>query len=130
MLFSKHGWINLFHILIVVPFLLYVYYTCITKQISSTLCGILFFIGLFGIVSHIILFYWKVKENKDCYLCWVNLIHIFLVFPLFMWIGIHCQKTKRYYYEMLLLITLAALGYHLQGFIRYELLVEKTLDRV
>lgn len=130
MLFSKHGLINLFHIIIVVPFLLYVYYTYITKQISPTLCEILFYIGLFGFISHIFLFRSKVEENKDCYLCWANLIHIFLVFPLFMWIGYNCKETKRYFYEMLLLITLAALGYHLQGFIRYELLKDKTpLDK-
>ena len=119
---SKHGYINLLHILIIAPALFYVYYLAVRKELQPLVCIILGIIGIIGFISHIILYIYKILKKKECYLCWANLIHIFLVFPLFMYIGYYCAQTERKYYEMLLLITIAALGYHIQGFIRYEIL--------
>jgi hypothetical protein len=43
---------------------------------------------------------------------WVNLIHIILVGPLLVYIGYHGVKTARLYFELLMLLGFAAIGYH------------------
>ena len=43
---------------------------------------------------------------------WVNLIHIFIVGPILIYIGYNGEKTSRKYYEILLMLGFAALGYH------------------
>jgi hypothetical protein len=48
----------------------------------------------------------------------VNLLHVFLVAPLLLWIGYHEKKTERPAYDMLLIAAFGAFGYHL-----YKLIV-------
>jgi hypothetical protein len=43
---------------------------------------------------------------------WVNLIHILLVGPLLLYIGYNGEKTPRLYFELLLMLGFAAIGYH------------------
>jgi hypothetical protein len=43
---------------------------------------------------------------------WVNYIHIFLVGPLLIYIGHTGKHTERKYYEMLLMLGFASIGYH------------------
>jgi hypothetical protein len=43
---------------------------------------------------------------------WVNLIHILLVGPLLVYIGYNSEKTHRLYFELLLMLGFAAIGYH------------------
>lgn len=43
---------------------------------------------------------------------WINLIHVFYVAPLLIYIGYKGRETPRYAYELLALIGFAALGYH------------------
>jgi hypothetical protein len=49
-------------------------------------------------------------QHKKGY--WVNLIHIILVGPLLIYIGYHGAKTSRLYFELLLMLGFAAIGYH------------------
>jgi hypothetical protein len=48
---------------------------------------------------------------------WVNLIHMFLVAPLLLWIGYHGKNTGRAAFELVLMLAFAALGYNLYGLI-------------
>jgi hypothetical protein len=43
---------------------------------------------------------------------WVNLIHILLVGPLLVYIGYNRENTKRKYFELLLMLGFASIGYH------------------
>ena len=43
---------------------------------------------------------------------WVNLIHILLVGPVLVYIGYNGEKTQRLYFELLLMLGFAAIGYH------------------
>jgi hypothetical protein len=53
--------------------------------------------------------YGYLKNNKGI---WVNLIHIFIVGPLVVYIGYNGDKTARKFFEMLLMLGFAAIGYH------------------
>lgn len=117
---SKHAYINLFHIFVVVPFLFYIYYQQQNKTLSDSLCRFLLYLGILGLISHIYLCYQKISTNQECWRCWVNYVHIFVVFPLFIYIGSNCTKTERRYFEILMVIAFAALGYHSMNFIRYR----------
>lgn len=44
---------------------------------------------------------------------WVNLIHFLWIGPLILYIGAYKKETPRPAYELLLLTTFGALGYHL-----------------
>ena len=43
---------------------------------------------------------------------WVNWIHVLLIGPLLMYIGYNREKTARLFYEIVLMLGFAALGYH------------------
>jgi hypothetical protein len=49
---------------------------------------------------------------------WVNLIHILLVGPLLVYIGYNREKTARLYFELLMMLGFAAIGYH--GYYLFE----------
>lgn len=116
---SKYAYINLVHLVVVVPLLIYVYYKAINKELNSTICTPFLAIGILGIIYHAFLCSNKVDENKETWRCWVNHIHMFLVFPLFIYIGYYCENTERKYFEMLLLLAIASFGYHARNLIVY-----------
>lgn len=110
--------INLFHVFLFFPLLCYLYYLGIKKRLNSTICRILLFVAISGILYHAFL----IKERmgtKQANRLWVHLVHILIVFPLFLIIGYKCEDVKRVFLEMLLLVSFAALGYHAFNFIRY-----------
>jgi hypothetical protein len=51
-----------------------------------------------------------VKDGKGI---WVNLIHIFIVGPILIYIGYNGVKTARKFFEILLMLGFASIGYHL-----------------
>jgi hypothetical protein len=109
---TYHQKINLLHILVYVPFFLYLYShrEGNTKRANQ----FLFFLGLIAIA------YFSYKLAKQGNLqkgAWIYLLHMFLVAPLLLLIG--CGGAKRRYYEMLLLLTFAALGYHTYNLAAY-----------
>ncbi len=99
-------YVHLFHILIVGSLFLYVGIQ--RTAISSTMYPILFGLGLFVIVYHSYKVYNYMKLGKGY---WVNLIHIFLVGPLLVYIGYNREKTPRLYFELLLMLGFASIGY-------------------
>jgi hypothetical protein len=106
-------YVHLFHILIVGSLFLYVgiYRTTIPTFMYPFLLGL----GLFIIFYHIFKAYSYMKQGKGY---WVNLIHIFIVGPLLMYIGYNKEKTARLYFELLLMLGFAAIGYH--GYYLFE----------
>jgi len=100
-------YVHLFHILFVGSLFLYVgiYRTLIPAFMYPFLLGL----GLIIIFYHIFKVYNYIKLGKGY---WVNLIHIFIVGPLLIYIGYNGEKTARLYFELLLMVAFAAIGYH------------------
>ena len=100
-------YVHLFHILIVGSLFLYVgrYKTLIPAMMYHILLGL----GLIIIFYHCFKVYNYIKLGKSY---WVNLIHIFIVGPLLVYIGYNREKTARLYFELLLMLGFAAIGYH------------------
>jgi len=99
--------VHLFHIIIVGGLFLYVGIN--REKISKTLFTILFGLGIIIIFYHIFKVYNYIKQGKGI---WVNLIHIFIVGPILIFIGYNGEKTPRLYFEILLMLGFASIGYH------------------
>jgi hypothetical protein len=99
--------VHLFHILIVGSLFLYVGIT--REKIPSLMYPILLTLGIIIIVYHIYKTYNYMKLDKPY---WVNLIHILIVGPLLVYIGYNRENTTRGYFELLLMLGFASIGYH------------------
>lgn len=99
--------VHLFHILIVGTLFLYVGIT--REKIPSLMYPILLALGVIIIFYHIYKAYNYMKAGKPY---WVNLIHIILVGPLLVYIGYNRENTSRRYFEMLMMLGFASIGYH------------------
>ena len=99
--------VHLFHMLIVGGLFLYVgtQNTGIPKMMFPILLGL----GIIIIVYHAFKLYNKIIKGKGY---WVNLIHILLVGPLLLYIGYNGDTTARLYFELLLMLGFASIGYH------------------
>ena len=69
----------------------------------------LFYLGLIIVLYHLYKVYGYLNDNKSI---WVNLIHIFIVGPLLVYIGYNGEKTSRKFFEILLMLGFASIGYH------------------
>jgi hypothetical protein len=113
MAIDHHFILSLFHILGVVPFLLYIgLQRAATPTSVFTAAAVL---GAFIIFYHGYKSYVRYMSSSP-YL-WVNLIHLFIVGPLLLFIGVKNRDTPRTAYELLLMTAFAALGYHLYSLI-------------
>jgi hypothetical protein len=99
--------VHLFHILFVGGLFLYVGIAKTT--IPAFMYNFLLILGIILIIYHIYKAYKKLKDGKNP---WVNYIHIFLVGPLMIYIGLNREKTQRLYFELLLMLGFASIGYH------------------
>ena len=99
--------VHLFHIIIVGG--LFIYVGINKDKISKTLFYILFGLGIVIIFYHLYKTYNYIKEGKGY---WVNLIHIFIVGPILVYIGFNREKTQRLFFELLLMLGFASIGYH------------------
>jgi hypothetical protein len=104
---NKESWVHLFHILIVGSLFLYVGINNI--NIPKIMYPILLYLGIIIIIYHIYKTYNYIKQGKGY---WVNLIHIFIIGPTLIWIGYNKEKTSRRYFEILLMLGFASIGYH------------------
>jgi hypothetical protein len=73
-------------------------------------------VAVIGISYHAFLIKERLNTPQE-YKIWV--IHIIIVFPLFLYIGYKCEDIKRPFLEMLLILAFSALGYHAFNFVRY-----------
>jgi len=104
---SEGLFVRVFHILIVGGLFLYVgtQRTDLPKQLFAGLAGL----GVIIVLYHLYKAY-DTNLHKKSY--WVNLIHILLVGPLLIYIGFFAEKTERLYFEILLMMGFAVIGYH------------------
>ncbi len=101
--------IVLFHLFLVSALFLYVGFN--RAATPDWLYNVMFALGL------LVLFYHGFKAisrigAKSPYL-WINLMHVFLIAPLLIWIGFQGKKTDRSFYDMLLLAGFAVFGFHI-----------------
>jgi len=87
---NKETLVHLFHIIIVGGLFLYV--GIMRNNIYKLLYPILFCLGIIVIIYHIYKGYNYMRKGSSY---WVNLIHIFLVGPLLIFIGYHKENTHR-----------------------------------
>ena len=99
--------VHLFHILIVGGLFLYVGIE--RTNIPTFMFPLLLGLGVIIILYHMFKVYTYMKQGKGY---WVNLIHILLVGPLLVYIGYNGEKTARLYFELLLMLGFASIGYH------------------
>ncbi len=100
--------VHLFHIILVGGLFLYV---GIKRNVTSNfIFKLLIILGVVILLYHGFKAYSKVKQNKNP---WVNLFHIIIVAPLIIYIGYNGPETKRPFFELLLMLAFAAIGYHL-----------------
>lgn len=95
--------VHLFHIVLVSGLFFYVGVT--RDKMPPAMFPVLVGLGIFIGAYHV----FKAFKKKDA---WVNYIHIFLIAPLLVFIGISKDKTPRKYFEVLLMFAFAAVGYH------------------
>jgi hypothetical protein len=50
---------------------------------------------------------------------WIYIQHILIILPLLFYIGYNCNNTPRKYFEVLLVVAFAALGYHSFNLVKY-----------
>lgn len=104
---DKHAIIHLFHILLVGPLFLYVGIK--RNSIPTFMFPFLLVLGTFIIIYHLYLAYNKFKQGVSA---WINYIHFLIIGPLLVYIGYHSLETSRKYFELLLLLGMATIGYH------------------
>ena len=107
MKFDAHSIISLFHVLIVGPLFLYVGIKA--TDIPKVMYPILLGLGTFIMAYHFYLAYKKTMEGKSA---WVNYIHALIIGPLLVYIGYTGLNTSRKFFEILMMLGMAAIGYH------------------
>jgi hypothetical protein len=99
--------VHLFHILIVGSLFLYVGVK--RTEIPTFMYSVLITLGSVIILYHSFKVYKKVIAGTNP---WVNYIHILIVGPLLLYIGLNREKTQRLYFELLLMLDCLLLGRH------------------
>lgn len=107
--------LNLFHILLVAPFFLWIGVS--RSNVPSWVYTTLLILGIVLLVYHGYKSVLRYQQKSN--FIWVNLIHAFIVAPILLYIGMKKKDTPRPAYEMLLLVSFAALGYHLYELAMY-----------
>ena len=103
----SHTVVHVFHILFVGSLFLYVSINGI--KTPAFIFPLLMYLGIIIIIYHSYKAYLKISDGKSG---WVNYIHIFLVGPLLIIIGLNGVETSRKYFELLLMAGMASIGYH------------------
>ena len=99
--------IHLIHIILFGGLFLYVGITGI--NIPRFMYPILLALGVIIILYHTFAVYKKLQNEKNP---WVNVIHIFFIAPILIYIGAIKEQSQRHYFEILLLLGFASIGYH------------------
>uniref|UniRef100_A0A6C0B2V9 Uncharacterized protein n=1 Tax=viral metagenome TaxID=1070528 RepID=A0A6C0B2V9_9ZZZZ len=99
----KDFFVHLAHILLFSTFLGYIGIK--QSKMPTYIYPIILATGIFVILYHI----YKSIFKKDA---WVNYIHILIVGPLLVYIGLQKEETPRKVFEIVLMLAFASLGYH------------------
>jgi hypothetical protein len=111
---NTHIVLSLFHIFFVVPFFLYIglQRSAAPTEIFTTLLVL----GIVITLYHGYKAYVRIVNSSPY--AYINLIHALLIGPLLIVIGLKGKNTETPYYELLLMLTFAAGGYHLYSLIQ------------
>lgn len=101
--------VHLLHIIVIGVLFLYV--GILRTNIPKVFFPILLFLGIVIVLYHSYKSYLRRSQQKKSY--WVNMMHILLVGPLLIYIGYYGVDTARMYFEILLMLGFAVIGYHL-----------------
>jgi hypothetical protein len=99
----KEVFVHLAHILLFSTFMGYI--GIMKTDLPKSFYPILVAAGLLVIGYHI----YKSLFKKDG---WINYIHIFIVGPLFLYVGLQKEDTPRKIFELILMLAFASFGYH------------------
>ena len=116
-----HIALAIFHIFIVAPILITIGY--MQASTPSWVYWTMLVLGCGILVFH--LYKAILKYFAKSISMWINLIHVFYVAPLLIYIGYKQKESLRYSYELLLMLGFAALGYHTLSLVRSI----ETLDK-
>ena len=114
----ESNYLHIAHVFVIAPLLIYV--GLAREDVPEHLFNALGVIGLVVLGYHTYRAYGKLKENKSA---WINWIHIFLVAPLLLILAYLKKDASRRYFEMLMLLGFAALGYNALYLIRDSMLM-------
>ena len=95
--------VPLFHIILVFPILFYI--GAKRDQLSSKAFPWIAGLGAFVVLYHA----YKISIKKNA---WVNYFHLLVVGPLLFYVGFKGDKTERKWFEFILMLAFASLGYH------------------
>lgn len=101
--------VALLHVIVIVPFLLWVGFN--RAATPDWMYSVLFGTGLIVLLYHTYKAISRLIAASP--VIWINLIHVFLVAPLILWIGYYAKRTERPAYDMLLIAAFGAFGFHL-----------------
>ena len=101
------NWVSLFHVLVVSALLIYV---GIMKKNTPKMVFWLFLV--LGIVIVLYHSYKGYNHYMEGHSIWVNFIHVIYIGPILLYIGMLGEQTPRLWFEVLLMLGFASLGYH------------------
>jgi hypothetical protein len=101
--------VALLHVTVIVPFLLWVGFN--RAATPDWMYSVLFGTGLIVLLYHTYKAISRLIAASP--VIWINLIHVFLIAPLILWIGYYAKRTERPAYDMLLIAAFGAFGFHL-----------------
>jgi len=101
--------VALLHVTVIVPFLLWVGFN--RAATPDWMYSVLFGTGLIVLLYHTYKAISRLIAASP--VAWINLIHVFLIAPLILWIGYYAKRTERPAYDMLLIAAFGAFGFHL-----------------
>jgi hypothetical protein len=104
---TSHVFVHIFHILFVGGLFLYVGINGV--KIPAFIFPLLMYLGIIIIVYHSYKAYLKISIDKSA---WINWLHIFLIGPLLIIIGLNGVDTSRKYFELLMMAGMTSIGYH------------------
>jgi hypothetical protein len=96
-------YVHLAHIFVFAAFLLYI--GIVQSKMPAMLYPVILAFGVIVILYHA----YKSFFVKDA---WINYIHIFIVGPLLVFIGLYQKGTPTKMFELVLMVAFAAIGYH------------------
>lgn len=89
---------------------LFIYVGIQKTSVPKWIYTLLLILGIFLIPYQSYKAYLYYSQGKNYY--WNNLMHIFLIGPLLIWIGIKKEKATESAFDFLLMFGFAALGFH------------------
>jgi hypothetical protein len=110
-----HFILSVFHIIFVVPLLLYIGF--FRSSIPIWAFNSILVLGLVILAYHGFKLFLRLSHRSNY--SWVNMLHIFTIAPLLIYIGYNKKDTPRFAYELSIMLAFAAGGYHIYSIVNH-----------